>query len=171
MLPRLTNALVGSDDRYRCRMVSIRSNRHRRPGHWSGWSSNLGMSPLRYLCLYSLMFQTSLRRLPCFPAPTEPEPARAPQPAPLSATELAKLSIVCYIPKEDELSEKQEWDATRFPYPAHSLAADQAMCAICQENYTEPETVRRVLYQVDPLRLLGCGHVYHVSSPSTFNWS
>jgi len=159
MLSRLPNALVGSDDSDGSGMVPLWSDRCGGPNHWSRRTSNLGTSPLSRRVL--LIKQTSLRRLPCFPTPVEPEPARAPQPAPLTATELAKLPIVCYIPSED--TEKSEWDPSRFPYPAHPLATDQAMCAICQENYTEPEVVRRVLYQADPLRLLGCGHLYHVS--------
>jgi hypothetical protein len=120
-----------------------------------------------------------LRRLPCLPTPPEPVPARPPQPAPLTLGQLAKLPVVCYIPhtqsaettEKDIMADKQSvpvegkiWDQSRLPYPAHPLQEDQATCAICQENYTEPESVRRVLYQADPLRLLGCGHVYHVSS-------
>jgi hypothetical protein len=102
-------------------------------------------------------------------------PARPPQPAPLTLGQLAKLPVVCYIPhtqstEKDIMAEKPSfpiegkiWDQSRLPYPAHPLRKDQATCAICQENYTEPESVRRVLYQAEPLRLLGCGHVYHVS--------
>jgi hypothetical protein len=57
----------------------------------------------------------------------------------------------------------RKWDYTRFPYTPHTLKPHQATCAICQDNFTEPETVRRLLYQAEPLRLLNCGHVYHVS--------
>lgn len=147
----------------------------------SSWSLELAGQPSWYVIrspiLKALINQTTLRRLPCFPTPSEPEPARAAQPAPLSAAELAKLPVVCYIPQSDphsptekaSMAEKQStpsahnWDATRLPYPAHPLRSDRAMCAICQENFTEPESVRRVLYQAEPLRLLGCGHIYHVS--------
>lgn len=61
---------------------------------------------------------------------------------------------------------KTRWDWTRFPHPAHYLKANKAMCAICQENFTEPREVKRILYEAEPLRLLGCGHVYHVSEAS-----
>jgi len=147
----------------------------------SSWSLELAVQLSWYVSrspvLKALTNQTTLRRLPCFPSPAEPESARAAQPAPLSAAELAKLPVVCYIPHPDphsptekaSMAEKQStpsahsWDATRLPYPAHPLRSDRAMCAICQENFTEPESVRRVLYQAEPLRLLGCGHIYHVS--------
>lgn len=56
-----------------------------------------------------------------------------------------------------------KWDWTRFPYPAHYLKPNKAICAICQENFTEPKVIRRILYEAEPLRILGCGHVYHVS--------
>ena len=65
---------------------------------------------------------------------------------------------------QSQPSTPSTWDWTRFPYPAHYLKPNKAMCAICQENFTEPRVIRRILYEAEPLRILGCGHVYHVSS-------
>jgi hypothetical protein len=173
LLSRFANALVGSHGRHWCRMVPFRPNHPRRPSHWRGRTRDTGTSPPSISLPPSQTDrQNLLRRLPFFPAPPTPEPPRPPQPAPLTFAELSKVQVVCYVPDPESADDPEaeiqpatparSWDFSRFPYTPHLLKPDQATCAICQDNFTEPETIRRLLYQADPLRLLNCGHVYHV---------
>jgi hypothetical protein len=91
------------------------------------------------------------------PAPAEPEPPRAAQPDPLTSAELDQLKLVCYLPENSLIS------ATRLPLPPVYLTPHQSTCAICQENFEEPQEGRTILLKADKLRQLGCSHVYHVS--------
>ena len=61
-------------------------------------------------------------------------------------------------------SEEEEYDTSRLPFPPIYLAphTSASTCVICQENYVAPREERAVLYRVDRLKKLGCGHVYHV---------
>lgn len=91
------------------------------------------------------------------PAPAEPEAPRAAQPDPLTSAELDQLKMVCYLPENSLIS------ATRLPLPPVYLTPHQSTCAICQENFEEPQEGRTILLKADKLRQLGCSHVYHVS--------
>ena len=58
-----------------------------------------------------------------------------------------------------------QYDESRLPYPPIYLGphTSQTTCAVCQESYMAPREERAILYKVDRLKRLGCGHVYHVS--------
>lgn len=114
-----------------------------------------------------------LRRLHVLPTPPQPEAPCAPQPAPLTCDELNKLKVVCFVPDSDEspsqnasptatLTEAAEpIDHSRLPYPPIQLKSYRSTCAICQEAFVPPRVGRAILLKADPLRLLGCGHVFH----------
>lgn len=141
----------------------------------------LNVPPHRILTVH----QAALRFLHIVPRPPAPEPARPPQPEPLTHRELDRIPVVCFAPHPDPPSSPgtptesksradaqaqpstpvRKWCRMRFQYPPHYLKPDKAMCVICQENFKEPEVVQRLLYVSEPLRLLACGHVYHVSPP------
>ncbi|OCF77329.1 hypothetical protein I204_01317 [Kwoniella mangroviensis CBS 8886] len=80
---------------------------------------------------------------------------RNPQPGPLTLIELNSLQYVCYLPTSDIDIQKES-----LPHPPIYLKADQITCAICQENFVPPQQGREAL--AEWLRVLGCGHVYHV---------
>lgn len=131
-----------------------------------------------------LIQQALFRTLRIAPIPPEPESARKAPSAPLRPDELLKLKSVCYVPdlteplpviRENSHGHSRStsvssvhptaatYDPTRLPHPPHELKSHQAACAICQENFTPPQEVRTIMMRVDALRLLGCGHVFHVS--------
>ena len=117
-----------------------------------------------------------LRRLQILPRSPEPEFPRAPRSAPLKPEELVKHKIVCFVPDVEEYdiasttspapsaqTVSSPLDYTRLPYPPVYLKSHQSTCAICQECFTAPQIGRAILLKAEPLRLLGCGHVFHVS--------
>ena len=60
-------------------------------------------------------------------------------------------------------------DLSRLPLPAIYLGSDRNTCAICQENYTPPFEGQRILLKADILRVLGCGHAFHVRALLVYN--
>jgi hypothetical protein len=109
--------------------------------------------------------------------PEVPEPPRPALPAPLGMHDLHRLKLVCYVPSATDSPftgrdatpgtpsrALRTFNPTRLPYEAFPLESDHTTCVICQEEYKEPEEVRMILYKAEALRLLDCGHVYHVST-------
>ncbi|CAD6577148.1 MAG: hypothetical protein TREMPRED_001869 [Tremellales sp. Tagirdzhanova-0007] len=116
-----------------------------------------------------------LRRIHILPNPPRPEARPARPPAPLSADELSKLKVVCFVPADDCRSPNisttntplevclDSVDYSRLPFPPIFLDSHQSTCAICQENFSLPQIGRTILLKSDPLRLLDCGHVFHMN--------
>ena len=116
--------------------------------------------------------QALLRRMGVVTPPPEPEPARPPQPDVLTVVELAKIPLVVYLPDPVETASSSvegmgtipaPIDPSRLAYPAVYLDSHLSTCAICQEQFNSPKESRTILLKAEPLRQLGCGHVYHVS--------
>lgn len=83
--------------------------------------------------------------------------------------------MVCFVPEPDPEAPTPEylpdpqsgisfsmWSMAHFPYTPYIMEPDST-CAICTDNFTEPQVANTMLFQVDRLRLLHCGHVYHAS--------
>ncbi|OCF44636.1 hypothetical protein I317_01523 [Kwoniella heveanensis CBS 569] len=125
-----------------------------------------------------------LRRMGILPPLPQPELARPSRPAPLSKTEVNKLGYVIYLPESaaptslpSELNPASPTASATDPtqhnqhdllaqekglnvrHPIVRLEESQATCGICQEDYVAPE--RGAEGQLELLRQLGCGHVYH----------
>lgn len=105
--------------------------------------------------------------------PPAPEPPRAAQPDPLTPAELHSIRVVCFLPRSPTSTANDNNqnnnasirpDVTRLPYPPVYLAEESATCAICQENFQPPAEGRTIMLRAEPLRQLGCGHVFHVRS-------
>lgn len=145
-------------------------------GHWR--SCGVGESASYCDDPIPIIVQVVLRRLHIIPTPTPPEPPRSAPPKPLSLEELDKLKIVCFVPDPTEPPAEpssptpsrstivtEPFEPSRLPYPAIILKAHQSTCAICQENFSPPQAGRAILLKADPLRMLGCDHVFHVNPP------
>lgn len=129
----------------------------------------------------------SLRKIGLLPTPPPAEGPRAPRPEPLQPEELNKLKVVCYVAEPVDpnpevakrsssstpatptgvtsnpvsASTARPVDYTRLPYPPIHLDSHHTTCAICQETFTPPQEGRTIMLKAEPLRLLGCGHVFH----------
>ena len=103
----------------------------------------------------------------------EPEPARLPQPEVLTRAEVDRLKMVVYLPdpREARTEPTPNLDLTRLAHSPSYLPSHKATCAICQETFEPPKEARTILLQAEPLRLLGCGHVYHVRGAIASNCS
>jgi len=122
-------------------------------------------------CSNLTVVKVGLHRLHILPTPPQAEPPRAPPPAVLSLDELRKIKTVCYIPDPDEepsepaspaLTLVEPVDHSRLPFPAVQLKTHQSTCAICQESFLPPRASLAIMLKAEPLRLLGCSHVFHV---------
>lgn len=86
----------------------------------------------------------------------------------LTQAEVDKIRLVVYLPEPHETADEPSpsTDLTRLAHAPMYLPSHKATCAICQEMFEPPREGRTILLQAEPLRLLGCGHVYHVSPAS-----
>ena len=133
-----------------------------------------------------------LRRVGVIPPPPAPEAPRAPQSEVLTPEELSRLKLVVYLPDPNEspagtpstvvatpsdegksegildvtntpMESRRSIDRSRLAHPPVYLTSHHATCVICQENYIEPREGKTILLKAEPLRQLGCGHIFHVS--------
>lgn len=117
--------------------------------------------------------QAVLRKAGLITPPPEPEPPRAPLPEVLFPADLDKLELVIYLPDPNEppinadgeeiTPVRAPIDPTRLAHRPIYLSTHRATCAICQEVFVAPVDGKTIMLKADPLRLLCCGHVYHVS--------
>jgi hypothetical protein len=82
----------------------------------------------------------------------------------LTRAEVDRLKLVVYLPAPHEAANMplSTFDLTRLAHAPIYLPSHKATCAVCQETYEPPKEARTILLRAEPLRLLGCGHVYHV---------
>jgi hypothetical protein len=67
---------------------------------------------------------------------------------------------------EQDVEAEAGWQKGEYPFV--KLEANQATCAICYLDFEPPQRIGEELGrnepdEAEPLRLLGCGHVFHVS--------
>ena len=126
-------------------------------------------------------------------SPPQPPSPQLPRPAPLSSSDLHRIPVVCYLTNrtegdatsrstssssatlvealaiDPENAFRHLWDdPTRLPVPGLVLSRGDAICAICQEQFVAPQERRAIMLQIEALRQLPCGHVYHVRFASAF---
>jgi hypothetical protein len=58
---------------------------------------------------------------------------------------------------------KREYDRKAYDYPPHEISPSLASCSICLLEFEEPRPRYENGERQERLRLLPCGHVYHVS--------